>query len=60
LYNSQIEEIDSTIDGFQESVGDAHRSDDNNKALKYIKAIEKMENIRTAIELRYKSVFGIE
>lgn len=60
LYNSQMENIDTTIASFQQSVSNAHTSHDDNKAYKYIKAIEKMQNIKAAVEAKYKSVFGIE
>jgi uncharacterized membrane protein (DUF106 family) len=55
-----LEELENTIDDFQESVGEAHNRDDDNKALKYIKAIEKLENIRQIISDKYRSLFGIE
>lgn len=60
LYNSQLEELESTIDDFQNSVRDAHNRDNDSKALKYIKAIEKLEQIRQIITNKYRSVFGIE
>jgi len=60
LYNSQLEEINTTISSFQESVTSAHNSDDDIKAQKYIKAISILERIKREIVRKYKSLFGIE
>lgn len=57
LYNSHIQDIDDTVDSFQDTI---NRTKDENKKLKYTKAIEKMQEIRQAVEQKYKSFFGVE
>lgn len=57
LYNSQVKDILDTVSDFQKSIG---KTKDDNQKWKYIQAIEKMNNIKKAIEQKYKSVFGIE